>query len=188
MVTLEEELRKMEEKLHRLKIEYRVFFNGNRKKPPEDLKRSLEKLAKQLSERSDMTNAQRFRYNTLLTHYYTYGNLWRRSLQEMERVGVSKETPAQPDAPSDETSSGEKFKISLSDPKIEQDKVRDLYNALCLIKKEGSDKLTLPYQQFEKYIESRTHNFRNKYGCDRVAYIIALEGGKVRFTAAVENL
>jgi hypothetical protein len=188
MVTLEEELTKMEEWLRRLKIEYRVFFNGNRKNPPEDLKRSVEKLAKQLSERSDMTHAQRFRYNTLLTRYYSYGNLWRRSLQEMERGCVSKGTPAQSDAPSEETSSGVKFKISLSDPKTEQDKVRNLYNALCLTKKEGSDKPTLPYLQFEKYIESQTHNFRNKYGCDRVAYIIALEGGKVRFTAAVENL
>jgi hypothetical protein len=190
MFTLEEELTKMEERLHRLKVEYRVFFNGKRKKPPEDLRRSLEKLAKQLSERSGMTNAQRFRYNTLLTRYYTYGNLWRRSLQDMERGGggLSKETPAQPDVPSDETSSVVQFKISLSDPKTEQDKVRDLYNALCLIKKEGSNKSTLPYQQFEKYMESRTHNFRNKYGCNRVAYSIALEGGKVRFTAAVENV
>ena len=188
MVTLEEQLKNMEERIRRLKIEYRVFFNGNRKKPPEDLKRSVEKLAKQLSERPDMTNAQRFRYNTLLTRYYTYGNLWRRSLQDMEREGPSKETPTQADAPSDETSSGVKFKISLSDPNTEQDKVRNLYNALCLVKKEGSNKSTLPYQQFEKYIESRTHDFRNKYGCDRVAYIIELEGGKVRFTAAVENV
>jgi hypothetical protein len=188
MVKLEEQLKKMEESIRRLKIEYRIFFNGNRKKPPEDLKRSLEKLARQLSENPDMTNAQRFRYNTLLTRYYTYGSLWRRSLQEMERGGLSKETPAQPDAPSDETSSGVKFKISLSDPNTEQEKVRDLYNAFCLIKKEGSKKATLPYQQFEKYIESQTHNFRNKYGCDRVAYSIQLEGGKVRFTAAVENV
>lgn len=187
MVKLEEELTKMEEWLRRLKIEYRIFFNGNRKHPPEDLKRSLEKLAKQLSERSDMTHAQRFRYNTLLTHYYTYGNLWRRSLQEMERGWVSKGTPVQSNALPEETASGVKFRISLSDPKTEQNKVRDLYNALCLTKKEGSDKSALPYVQFEKYIESQTHNFRNKYGCDRVAYIIALEGGKVRFTAAVEN-
>jgi hypothetical protein len=188
MPTLEEELKEMEEGIRRLKIEYHIFFNGNRKKPPEDLRLRLERLAKQLSERSNMTHAQRFRYTTLLTRYYAYRNLWRRIMQEREKGREAKtEIRFEPVQSPGGNLSGEKFRVSLSDPKTEEEKVKSLYKALLRLKTENSQKSAVSYPQFSKYIASQTHNLRSKFGCVRVAYIITLEGDDVRFTAVAEN-
>jgi hypothetical protein len=190
MANLEEELKNMEEGLRRLKIEYHIFFNGNRKKPPEDLRLRLERLAKQLSERAGMTQAQRFRYTTLLTRYYTYRSLWRRILQEREKGLEPKSDKANLTAkPSPGARrSIEQFRISITDPKAEEDKVRSLYDALTRLKEEeNSEESPAPFPQFAKFIAAQTHDIRNKYGCVSVAYVIAMEEGAIRFTAAAEN-
>ena len=190
MANLEEELKNMEEGLRRLKIEYHIFFNGNRKKPPEDLRFSLERLAKQLSERAGMTPAQRFRYTTLLTRFYTYRNLWRRMLQEREKGKEPKKDKATRSTTPSRGKRGsiEKFRISITDAGTEENKVKSLYETLTRLKKEGNSKESpVPFPQFAKYIAAQTHDIRNKYGCASVAYIIAMEEGTIRFTAAAEK-
>jgi len=188
MVTLEEELKNLDEGLRRLKIEYHIFFNGGRKKPPEDLSQRVGRLAKQLSERSDMTPTQRFRYTTLVTRYHTYRNLWRRTLQEKERgQEAKKEALVQAATSPDTNAPAEKFRVSLSDPETEKDRVKSLYDALLQQKMENSEESPISYRQFAKFIASQTQNIRNRYGCDRVTYIVALERGVVRVTAAADK-
>ena len=70
--------------LRRLKVEYHIFLSGNRKKPPDDLRIRVERLVKKLSESSDMSFSQRFRFSTLVTRYYVYKDLWRREVQKRE--------------------------------------------------------------------------------------------------------
>ena len=81
--------------LRRLKIEYHIFLSGNRKKPPDDLRIRVERLVKKLSESSDMSFSQRFRFSTLVTRYYVYKDLWRREVQnrEMDLTGRSEPMP-----------------------------------------------------------------------------------------------
>ena len=179
----------MDEGLRRLKIEYHVFFNGHRKQPPEDLRLRLERLAKQLSDRSDMTQAQRFRYTTLLTRYYSYRSLWRRMQQEREkgREPKSEKTDLSVNPSPANDRSTERFRISIADPGTEEEKIKNLHEALVRLKKENSEKTPAPYPQFAKYITAQTQDIRNKYGCTSVAYVIAMEEGAIRFTAAVEN-
>jgi hypothetical protein len=189
MAKVEDELKDMDDGLRRLKIEYHIFFNGNRKKPPEDLRLRLERLAKQLSERG-MTPAQRFHYNTLLTRYYTYRNLWRRLMREREQgkdTGKAASNSTSPSSDKERNPSVERFLISVADPKTEEDKVKSLYEAFLRQKKENSEKSTLSYPQFAQYLAKQTHQIRQKYGCTRVAYSVALEGGIVRFTASADK-
>jgi hypothetical protein len=190
MTNFDEELRSMDEGLRRLKIEYHIFFNGNRKTPPEDLRLRLEWLAKQLSERSGMTQAQRFRYNTLLTRYYTYRSLWRRMLQEREKGRDLKSNRV---AQSTEPSLGarqpiEGVRISITNPKAEEDKVRNLYEAFVRVRRGiNSGESPVSFQQFAKYIAAQTRTIRNKSGCISVAYSVAMKKGSVRLTASAEN-
>jgi len=189
MASLEEQLKNMDEGLRRLKIEYLIFFNGNRKTPPEDLRMRLERLAKQLSERADMTHAQRFRYTTLLTRYYTYRSLWRRMLLDREKgrePKVKKASMSVNPSP-DEEGYKEQFRVSITDPGKEEEQMKSLYQALVRLKQENSEKAPVPYPQFAKYITAQTRDIRNKYKCARVAYVIAMEEGAIRFTAAAEK-
>src|SRR2546422_3131444 len=80
----EDELISLEDGIRRLKVEYTIFFNGHRKRPPEDLKMRVERIVKRLSETGDMTYNERFRYNTLVTRYYVLRDLWRRTMMQRE--------------------------------------------------------------------------------------------------------
>jgi hypothetical protein len=188
MVKIDEELKNMEDVLRRLKVEYQVFFNHKRKKPPEDLKLRLEKISRQLSDRSDMSHAQRFRFNTLLTRYYTYKSLWRRTLQKQEN---SKEGPASeassPSAAAKKKPADEKIRVSLSNPQAEGDKVKSLYDALLHYKKANLEEIPFSYNQFATYIASQTQHIRINKGCSHVTFTVSLEGDAVRFTATAEK-
>jgi hypothetical protein len=185
----DEDLTNLEEWLRRLKIEYHIFFTGNRKKPPDDLKIRVEKLLKKLSECSDLSFSQRFRYNTLITRFYVYRDLWRRTQMEKEMgVGPKEEAhagaqvPLKPAKPSQES-----IRISIADPKLEEEKVRQLYDALLRAKKPDSGDTPISYAQFSNYIASQTRGIREKYKCSAVAFTIALEEDAIRFTAAADR-
>jgi hypothetical protein len=185
----DEDLANLDTWLRQLKIEYHIFFTGNRQKPPDDLKFRVEKLVKRLSESSDLTFSERFRFNTLITRYYVYRDLWRRTQQAKEMGAEPKQetnttvrTAAKPDK-----SPGEAVRISISDPKGEEEKVRLLYNALLRVRKAESAETPISYAQFEKYISTQARTIREKYGCSSVAFTIAIEEDTIRFTAAADN-
>ncbi len=184
----DDDLANLDEWLRRLKIEYHIFFTGNRKKPPDDLKLRVEKLVKKLSECTDLSFSQRFRYNTLVTRFYVYRDLWRRTLldQEMgaepkEGASRAKTTRILSEPP------GKAVRISISDPKSEEEKVRQLYSALLHAKKSEPGETPISYSQFAKYIATQTRGIREKYHCSAVAFTIALEEDSIRFTAAADS-
>jgi len=186
----DEDLTNLDEWLRRLKIEYHIFFSGNRKMPPDDLRLRVERLVKKLSECSDMSFPQRFRFTTLITRYHVYRDLWRRTQQEREMGAELKNAAVLPPAstaPPSAVQHKEAVRISLADPKEEEEKVRLLYDALLRIKGPHAKETPPSYPQFAKYIATQTCGIRKKYGCSKVAFTIALEEGAIRFTAAAEK-
>jgi hypothetical protein len=184
----DEDLTNLDEWIRRLKIEYHIFFNGHRAKPPDDLKFRVERLLKKLSECSDLTFSQRFRFSTLVTRYYVYRDLWRRTQQNHE-LGAETKNDALGSAPFSQNSSHPTatVRISISDPENEAEKVRELYEALLQIKGTDKQETQLSYPQFAKYIAAQTQSIQDKYGCPNVAFTIALENDAIRFTAVAEN-
>lgn len=188
----EEDLANLDEWMRRLKTEYHIFFGGHRKKPPDDLKLRVERLIKKLSECTDLTAVQRFRFNTLITRFYVYRDLWRRTLSEKEmgaapknEAGAQQQTPARSPA-----ASSTAVCVSLSDPMAEEGKVRQLYDALLRLKKTGAGEppvSPISYDQFVKFIATRIDAIQEKHGCTSVAFTIDLEDEAIRFTAAADS-
>jgi hypothetical protein len=191
----DDDLTNLEDGLRRLKVEYHIFFSGSRKKPPDELRMRVEMLVKKLSECTDMSYSQRFRFSTLVTRFYVYRDLWRRTIQDREmdiatRDAASPKESAsvKPDtSPQTAPSLKEAIRISISDPKAEETKVRQLYDALIRIKGKESQQAPISYQQFAKYIATQTSGIQKKHGCTNVAFTIALDEDAIRFTAAAEN-
>jgi hypothetical protein len=185
----DDDLDNLEEGLRRLKVEYHIFFNGNRKKPPDDLRMRVEKVIKKLSECSDLSVTQRFRFNTLITRFYVYRDLWRRTLVEREMGAEPKAeaTAGKLGSLPATKSPAESIRVSLSDPKTEQEKIRQLYDALLRIKRTDGHESSVSYNQFAKYVTKQTQSIQKKYGCSRVAFTIALDEDAIRFTAAAET-
>jgi hypothetical protein len=185
----DEDLTNFEDGLRRLKIEYHIFFSGNRKNPPDDLRIRVENIVKRLSECSDMSFSQRFRFSTLVTRFYVYKDLWRRTTQSRELDVSNKEAPARKadTSPRNAGNPAKAISISISDPKAEEEKVRRLYDALVSLKGKESQQTPISYQQFAKYIATQTSGIQKKHGCTNVAFTIALDEDAIRFTAAAEK-
>jgi hypothetical protein len=191
----DDDLTSLEDGLRRLKIEYHIFFSGNRKKPPDELRMRIETLVKRLSECSDMSYSQRFRFSTLVTRFYVYRDLWRRTTQEREMdlaardaAALRNTTSAKADTtPEQAKPHKEAIRISISDPKAEETKIRQLYDALIRIKGTESQQTPISYQQFAKYIAAQTSGIQKKSGCSKVAFTISLDEDAIKFTAAAEN-
>jgi hypothetical protein len=188
----DEDLTNLEEWIRRLKIDYEIFFNGNRKKPPDDLRLRVERLVKRLAEATDLSLSQRFRYTTLISRFYVYRDLWRRNQQDQESAERHGRNPA----PAVKTASHQAQKsllppgveISIGNPETEEEKVRQLYDELLRMKG-GSTRgaAPIPYNQFAKYISSQTQGIKKKYQCASVLFRISLEEDAVKFTAKADN-
>ena len=192
----DEDLTNLDEWIRRLKIEYHIFFSGNRKNPPDDLRQRAEKLVKRLSESSDMSYSQRFRFTTLISRFYVYRDMWRRTIQEREMGAEPRSAPTAPKTAAVPSSGGslgdadrisDAVRISISDPKAEEEKVRALYNALLRIRGAGAADTPPSYSQFARYIAAQTRSIREKYACSKVAFTIAMEEDAIRFKAAAEK-
>ncbi len=191
MSNYDEDLTSLEDWLRRLKVEYDIFFNGHRKKPPEDLRLRLEKLVKKLSESSGMSFAQRFKYNTLIGRYYVYRDLWRRMLAEQEsgieareqtQAAGARQTAGQKESAQKET------RVSIADPQSDQDEVHRLYDALTRLRGSGASAgPAMPYSQFADYIAGQTRKLKEKSGCASIQFTLSVEGDAIKFTARPEK-
>jgi len=184
----DEDLSNLEEWIRRLKIEYEIFFNGNRKKPPDDLRTRVERLVKRLAETTDMSASQRFRYNTLISRFYVYRDLWRRNQQDMESAELRGKDPARHGksalGSAHEEPLPQGIQISIGNPETEGEKVQRLYAALLRMKRGTSGGAPpIPYKQFAKYISSQIQGIKAKHQCAGVLFRIALEEKAVKFTA-----
>ena len=183
----EEDLTNLEDWLRRLKVEYDIFLNGHRKKPPDDLRMKVERHVKRLSECPDMSFAERFRYNTLVGRFYVYRDLWRRTLMEREATAPEKGAAAS-EAPVLESAQfplpAEEIRVAITDPESEEEKVRQLYQSLLNMRgRHIRAPASITYAQFLNYIATQTRTIRGRWGCKSVIFTLAIEDNAVKFTA-----
>ena len=183
----DEDLDNLDEWIRRLRVEFDIFFNGHRKKPPDDLKMRVERLTKKLAE-VNMNFSERFRYNTLVGRFYVYRDHWRRQLQEREQGLDLKSTlrgaAAPPETRSGKNGTGEEIQVTIVDPAVEEGKVRQLYEWLRSARnKREQTTPEINYRQFARYISSQTAGIKQKLGCSSVVFRVALEEDAIKFTA-----
>jgi hypothetical protein len=186
----DEDLNALEDGIRRLKVEYEIFFNGNRKRPPEDLRMRMEKLVKRLSEASGMSYSQRFRYNTLVTRLYVFRDLWRRTTSEREAGQPRPETndAAKAHAVLAGATSSDTVQICIEDPSAEGQKIRHLYEAVIrMTGKHTEEAAAFTYQQFARYVANQTQTIQDKYGCTSVRFTVSLEGDTLKFKARADK-
>src|SRR5688500_5819195 len=80
----DEEIDRLEEDIRRLKNKFDQFFAGIQKMPPTTDRRNLEAFIHELSKQNFRDNTRRFRFNTLLTRYNQYREMWARRMRERE--------------------------------------------------------------------------------------------------------
>ena len=73
---------KAEDDIRKLKIDFDIYFNGAIKRPPLELRARIESNLKRIADDRNLTYAQRYHFNTLVSRFTAYRELWRRILKK----------------------------------------------------------------------------------------------------------
>jgi len=87
-----EMLDRLERDLAALKHEYDLFFNGKRRAEPMKERKELETKLLVGSRRTIVGNADQLRLNNLSGRYWTYANLWTRTVRDLEEGRMRRDT------------------------------------------------------------------------------------------------
>ena len=185
--TPDEQLTRLEDDIRRLRIEFDIFFNGAAKRPPYDTKGRVETLLKRLADDRTLTYAQRYRYNSLAARYNAFRDLWRRTMQGREegrdaasaaRASIKRETEVKL----------EPVAISCRDPHKEIEVVKSLYSSLLEAKQKcGEPTEGFSFPKFHRLIAQKADALKEKTGCERVVFSVALNEGHVSFKAKADG-
>jgi len=176
---LERDLQQLAADLRRLEVEYTQFFAGRLPRPPLRLRSSVDALMRRLDRAPFEQIAQRFRFQTLQSRYATFGELWDRSMRQREEGRGSlpvAETAARTARPKDVL-----LETSIVDPTRENDRLGDLYEALCEARRNAGER-EIPFEKFVEVVTGQVEKSRQE-GAGPVTFRVTTQDGKVRFTA-----
>lgn len=185
--TPDEQLTRLEDDIRRLRIEFDIFFNGAAKRPPYDTKGRVETLLKRLGDDRALTFAQRYRYNTLAARYNAFRDLWRRTMQGREE-GRDPASTARAQAKKEMAVEAESVSIVCADAHKDLDVVKTLYASLLEAKQrcgEPTDGFSFP--RFHRLVAQKADGVKEKSGCKRVRFSVAVEDGHVSFKAKADR-
>ena len=80
-VEIDKHLSRLEDDIRKLKIDFDIYFNGGSKRPPLEARARLDAFMKRLADNRNLTYAQRYLFNTLVSRFVSYRELWRRTLK-----------------------------------------------------------------------------------------------------------
>ncbi len=80
-VEIDPQLSRLEDDIRKLKIDFDIYFSGSTKRPPLEARARLDAYIKRVADNRSLTYAQRYYFNTLVSRFTSYRELWRRSLK-----------------------------------------------------------------------------------------------------------
>jgi DNA-binding protein H-NS len=192
----DEELDKLEEDIRKLKNKYDQFFSGIQKMPPMMDRKNVEILIYEIGKTKMRDNGRRFRYNTLLSRYNQYREMWGRKMREREegpldfrrRAAALAEpsTPkvtetAAPTAQRVTSPNGETY-VKVA-PGTNGDELRKLYDQLQEQHTKLGKSSPITMDQLKQMIEKQSEVVRSRYNVNAVAFRVETVEGKVKLKA-----
>jgi hypothetical protein len=181
---IDRELSLFDAELRKLEAEYNMYFAGRLQRPPWDLRKRVELMAKRLDRTHIANYGQRFRFTTLQTRLAKAIELWDRGLRAREEGRPGPFAPPRPVEAKPKPSKREDRVLHVTtfeDPLREMEKVHQLYDNLAQARREsGQD--AIPFHKFADLIKTQVNALKEK-GSPEVAFRVAVKDGKVAFTA-----
>lgn len=78
---IDQQLKRLEDDIRKLKIEFDIYFNGATKRAPLEARARMESYIKRIADNRSLTYAQRYFFNSLVARFTSYRELWRRALR-----------------------------------------------------------------------------------------------------------
>ncbi|HEY0458033.1 MAG TPA: hypothetical protein VGC97_02705 [Pyrinomonadaceae bacterium] len=81
-VEVDRQILRIEDDIRKLKIDFDIYFNGAAKRPPLEARGRIEASLKRIADDRNLTYAQRYHFNALISRFNSYRELWRRNLKK----------------------------------------------------------------------------------------------------------
>jgi hypothetical protein len=191
----DEVLDRFEEDIRKLKNHYDQYFSGFQKMPPITARRNLEVFIHELSKEKIRDNGRRFRFNTLVSRYNQYREMWARRMREREegpldfrrRQAALNEEPVAP--PPEERAASRRVTSNEGDPYVRVapgtngEGVQRLYEQIQSENRKLGKESNVTYDQLAAMVEKQTQMVRDKYNVSTVAFRVETVDGKVKLKA-----
>lgn len=194
MIKQDDELDKLEEDIRRLKNKYDQFFTGITRVPPSFERHQVESYVHELSKQKMRDNTRRFRFNTLLSRFNQYREMWGRKMREREegpldfrrrQAAMTAEPPPPPPPPvaAPRVTSGEGDPYVRMAPGSNGEQIRRLYDEIEREHLKMGKHATLSMDQLAAMIQKQSEMVREKYHVKTVAFRVETVDGKVKLKA-----
>jgi hypothetical protein len=195
VIKQDEELDKLEEDIRKLKNRYDQFFTGIIKIPPSFERHQLESYIHELSRQKMRDNTRRFRFNTVLSRYNQFREMWARKIREREegpldfrrRQAAMTAPPSAPEretpAPAPRVTSGAADPYVRMTPGANGEQIRQLFDAIEREHRKLGKLPNLTLDQLAVMVQKQTEIVRDKYHVHTVAFRVETIDGKVKLKA-----
>lgn len=194
MIKQDDELDKLEEDIRRLKNKYDQFFTGIIKVPPSFERHQVEAFIHEMNKQKMRDNTRRFRFNTILSRFNQFREMWARKMREREEgpldfrrrqaaMTAAPEPPPPPPPPAARVTSGTADPYVRMTPGSNGEEIRKLYGE---IEREHQKMGKLPnvsLEQLTAMIQKQSDLVRAKYNVKTVAFRVETIDGKVKLKA-----
>ena len=193
MIKQDDELDKLEEDIRRLKSRYDQFFNGVTKLPPSFERHQIESYLHEISKQKMRDNGRRFRFNTILSRYNQYREMWARKMREREegpvdfrRRQAAMEAPTKPPSgahvAAPVTSAPPDPYVRMT-PGANGEELRKLYGEIERAHLDMGKLSNVSIEQLATMIQKQGDIVRAKYNVKTVAFRVETIDGKVKLKA-----
>lgn len=80
--SIDQQIARIDDDIRKLKIDFDIYFNGGTKRPPLEARARLEANIKRLADNRNISYAQRYQFNSVVSRFTAYRELWRRNLKK----------------------------------------------------------------------------------------------------------
>jgi hypothetical protein len=193
VIKQDDELDKLEEDIRRLKNKYDQFFAGITKVPPSFERHRVESYIHELSKQNIRDNARRFRFNTAISRFNQFREMWARKMREREegpldfrrrQAAMTREEPPPPPPPA-----APRVTSAPADPYVRVtpgsngEQIRKLYDEIEREHVKMGKHASVSLDQLAAMIQKQSDMVREKYNVKTVAFRVETIDGKVKLKA-----
>ncbi|MEO8380565.1 MAG: MXAN_5187 C-terminal domain-containing protein [Acidobacteriota bacterium] len=193
MIKQDDELDKLEEDIRRLKNQYDLFFSAIIKVPPSFMRHQVESYIHEISKQKMRDNSRRFRFNTVLSRYNQFREMWARRMREREEGPLDfrrrQAAMAEPEPPVRAHPVPPPVTSPSADPYVKMtpgangEQIRKLYEAVERANVELGKPSHVSLDQLAAMVQKQTELVRSRYNVHTVAFRVETVDGKVKLKA-----
>jgi hypothetical protein len=194
MIKADEELDQLEEMIRKLKNKYDQFFAGIAKVPPTEDRRRVEAIIHERSKDSIRDNARRFRFNTIISRYNQFREMWARRMREREEgpmdfkrrsaaLAAPVEPPPPPPPPAPRVTSSKPEPYVRIAAASNGEEIQRLYDRIRDEHLKQGKLPTVTLEQVGTMVRKQAEIVRTKFSVETVAFRVETIDGKVKLKA-----